>query len=77
MKRYASGDLSFRDAIGALYGNQDDKWEQHYTGYTCFTLEDTLSQYGFGFCDFSGSPGSENPLEAWWIVWTSLKTKDL
>lgn len=73
MIRYANGELKLEDALGALYGSQENLWQQHYKTYTIFTLEELLGKYGFRFTDFSESPGNVNPHLAWWIVFTTTK----
>lgn len=77
MIRYAKGELSLKDATGALYGSQENKWQQHYITYTVETLRALLEQYGFGCIDFSESPGSYDPNESWWLCWTCQKIKNL
>lgn len=77
MKRYASGELKLDDAIGALYGSNEHIFQHHFITYTPFTLSDLLEKYGFGFIDYNGSPGNDNPMDAWWIVFHSVKTKDI
>ena len=77
MIRYAKGELSLLDAMGALYGSQDSEWQQHYITYTPETLRVLLEKYGFGEIDFSGSPGNDDPMNAWWIVWKCKKINNL
>lgn len=77
MIRYAKGELSLHDATGALYGSQENEWQQHYITYTTDTLRALLEQYGFGDIDFSGSPGNDDSFNAWWICWTCKKIKSL
>jgi predicted SAM-dependent methyltransferase len=77
MMRYASGELSMEDAYGALYGSQETSYQQHYTTYTTKTLKALLEKYGFGCIDFSESPGNDDPMNSWWVVWTCIKVKNL
>lgn len=73
MIRYAKGDLSLSDAVGALYGSQESDWQQHYQTFTTGMLENELDFAGFTKIDFSGSPGSDRPEDSWWIVCTANK----
>lgn len=77
MIRYANNEVSLSDALGAIYGSGENEFQVHYNGFTIFTLQDLLTEYGFGFIDFNESPGSEYPMESWWIVFTGEKIKDL
>jgi predicted SAM-dependent methyltransferase len=77
MVRYAKNEITMEHAIGALYGSQEDLTQQHYITYTPKTLKALLEKYGFGCIDFSESPGSKDPQEAWWIVWTCIKLKNI
>jgi predicted SAM-dependent methyltransferase len=77
MVRYAKGELSLQDAMGALYGSQDSMWQQHYVTYTADTLKALLEKYGFTDVDLTGSPGynkeTGNPNDSWWLVWSCVK----
>lgn len=77
MMRYASGELSLQDALGAIYGSGENKWQIHYNGFTVFTLTDLLYKYGFRFLDFSESPGNANPMDSWWLCFEGIKDKDI
>lgn len=81
MIRYSKGELSLQDTMGALYGSQDSMWQQHYVTYTADTLKALLEKYGFGEIDLTGSPGynheTQTPHDSWWLVWKSVKVKDL
>lgn len=77
MIRYAKGELSLHDATGALYGSQENEWQQHYITYTADTLKELLELYGFGEVDLSGSPGSDDSLNSWWLVWSCKKMKNV
>lgn len=76
MLRYVNNELSLSEALGAIYGSGENQWQVHYNGFTIFTLQDLLTEYGFGFIDFGESPGSDAPFSAWWIVFTGEKIKE-
>lgn len=81
MVRYAKGDLSLQDAMGAIYGSQDSMWQQHYVTYTAETLTALLEKYGFGEIDLTGSPGydpkTQSPNDGWWLVCHAIKVKNI
>jgi SAM-dependent methyltransferase len=77
MMRYANNELSLSDALGAIYGSGENKFQVHYNGFTVFTLTDLLWKYGFEFVDFSESPGDVNPHLSWWLVFTGTKNREL
>ena len=78
MKRFGSGELSFKDAMLNMYGWADHPYQTHYMTYTHETLTVMMEKYGFGNADYSKSPSHEGDhLNAWWLVFEFTKLKDI